>query len=614
MISKQEFKVFQKSAFCKRRYRDLFVYSLHHYADTVRRWRWKHGIVLRRASRNQVVNTSTASFRESAGRKDWSGDTEKIINTARLLFKSQYRIPPWSEDISYRAAGGKRLAVGSPADDIQDQHAWHRLYWLLDGQADHAQRLLRLWLAQKPDEIAMHPYTVSERIHNLCEFIGQVPMPDDLTDCLLSQIYSDSAWLSEHIETQLGRHNHVLNNARALNAAAGLFDGDPVAASWSEQARHLWADLWSKLILDDGFFAEQSTFYHVLMTRTLLEYLAEAKRRNWIIPEGFMRQAEKMCHITNLLVRPDGTLPIFGDTSPDMPLEWLRGLPLAARAQGLLQDTVRDQTPGYAGGVSQLIDPAVLSGTMLSEKTTPELGWESQHFADSGFLFCRNSRLDLELTAMGFPGEVLHGHGDTGQGSFEIWWQGRKIVVDGGVPVFGISNTAQHFKGAPGQNCISIGGLSPVPLKSDSDQLPDWYTDIKQHGQWTVSDERAEFRWFGFSRYAKDLLWTRTWKWSRRSIVIVDRISGPSKQVSLTAYLHFGENTWHGHGVNNFNNKDCHLTISTSNPCQINLVNMPYSPNYGVVNDSQGIVVKAEVPLPFELTWEFEFGGNGPES
>jgi hypothetical protein len=607
MISTSELKSFYNAALQKKRYGEIVHVLFTQYSSWFRVWRWKYGISFRRQNKIHSTPKIARSEDESIAINAWTGDIKNIVKSARSYFKNGYVISPKYKD-TFRAAGGKRLPWGFESDDIQDVHAWHRLYWVLDSDPDLTQQQLQLWLDHKPDEISMHPYTVSERIHNLCEYIALNLLPDALLSDLVDQIYGDASFLESNIESHLGVHNHILNNARALSIAGFIFQDDEQSKIWTGKAMVLWTEYWPKLILEDGFFAEQSSFYHVLMTRTLLDYLAHAKRLNVELSQSFMEQVDRMCSVTNLLVRPDGSIPIFGDASPDMPIEWLRGLVEACHNYGYLKELPRDTNQGYAGGVNHINDATTDTPAPETSQTQQKDIWETQHFKDSGFLFSRNDSRKLELSALGTPGPEFHGHSDSGQGSFEIWWNNRNIVVDGGIPIYGVSPQARDFRGAQGQNCISLAGISPTPFWDEINQLPKWYSDKKISGSWDIKSHKATFNWYGFGRYKSGLMWSRTWECVDQFIRVTDKISGVDQAIPLQAYLHFGETGWQIESDHRFRNNGCRLELRTSESVKVSLGDMQYSPDYGVIKESQGITVNGKVRLPFEMEWSFEFG------
>jgi hypothetical protein len=179
--------------------------------------------------------------------------------------------------------------------------------------------------------------------------------------------------------------------------------------------------------------------------------------------------------------------------------------------------------------------------------------------------------------------------------------------VDGGIPIYGVSPQARDFRGAQGQNCISLAGISPTPFWDEINQLPKWYSDKKISGSWDIKSHKATFNWYGFGRYKSGLMWSRTWECVDQFIRVTDKISGVDQAIPLQAYLHFGETGWQIESDHRFRNNGCRLELRTSESVKVSLGDMQYSPDYGVIKESQGITVNGKVRLPFEMEWSFEF-------
>jgi hypothetical protein len=216
------------------------------------------------------------------------------------------------------------------------------------------------------------------------------------------------------------------------------------------------------------------------------------------------------------------------------------------------------------------------------------------------------------LTAHGDIRKTALGHGDTGRGSFEIWWAGRKIVVDGGVPAYSLSTKEKDSRGPSGQNVIAVEGIAPSLLHYQMDVFPRWYRELNGPGSWDKGESYATYTWQGFGRLRRDLRWTRMWQWQENRITITDRLAGAGGRLQLDAFMHFGENGWSMNGIGNVSSRGCTLNIHGSERVNIELQNMPYSPEYGVmIAHAQGILISSRVRLPFELNWTFEFDLQG---
>src|SRR5262249_10863200 len=130
---------------------------------------------------------------------------------------------------SLRLAGGRRGQFDANAPemrtDMEDVHAYHRLYWALrysqaacfghHGARNALRRDLAAWLERQHSPIASWPYTIAERIASLSAglfWIDQGRLQDlsDLIVPIKEQIWKDAQELSATIEYPLGVHNHLL--------------------------------------------------------------------------------------------------------------------------------------------------------------------------------------------------------------------------------------------------------------------------------------------------------------------------------------------------------------------------------------------------------------------
>ncbi len=568
----------------------------------------------RRGLRRALAN-APASPLDPGSTRDWQpGLTESAI-TAREWFRVDPP-PAGSPEGTLRAAGGKRFpspreAAGS--EDVEDRHAWDRLSWALEPNRANTPAELADWLDSPPSVHSRQPYTTSERICALAEILGTLgeELPGELARRLLRQLFDDAERLAGRFENHLGTHNHLLNNARALRAAARLV-AEPRASRWLAQARATWDDLWPKLILGDGVFGEGSSHYHVLLTRTLLNYLQDARDARRALPAGMVEKARAMCEVTNALVRPDGSLPLFGDVSPDMPTSWMRGLPRASAMAGLIDEPPRDRAAGYAAGASAYLRGGTPARNESTSKADSSIGgWRSWLFPQGGLLVAVHSASSLELSAHGDPRPESAGHGDSGRGSFEIRFGDRPIVVDGGMPSYQPGELRNRFRSAAGQNVVSVDDLAPALLLDQTRDLPRWYMASLEGGFWRMDSNSATFTWRGFGRHRSGLTWMRTYRWSNANLEVQDRLEGWVGEASVEARLHFGELGWSHPAPDRFAIDGCRLRVVAPEALSSELVDMDHSTDYGILTRGQGVRMSGRLRLPATWTWSFEFESGG---
>jgi len=604
LVSASEIRNFCFSGLKRLKIFDVFLILYKINKKKSQNWRWKYGLQLKKSA----STTNNVQIDEYKSKLDFSIqlDMFQIKENIIALYKNSIRLNHLNIK-DFRASGGKRLPWPknyTVYHDSQDNHSWERLYWVLDTDIKVVNIKLNQWFKTEPNEFRIHPYTVSERIINLCEFLGlEEQIDDELFNKIILQIFNDAEWLNTHIEFHLNIHNHILNNARALFSSSQIFKGHNKSKIWLEKARGIWEEFLPKLINDEGFFLEDSSFYHIMLTRTVLEYYADIKNSNLHISEDLKEKIQKMCTITNLLFRSDGSFPIFGDASPDMPSYWLRGIPVICYNIDILKEYPRDVLFGYAGGASKIVESKIIKNRDdISSKH-----WSMKLFKNSGLLFCRNNQFDLELTAMGNPRTESFGHSDSGKGSYEIWYRGNKIVIDGGIPEYGLSERAKNFKSYKGQNSIAINNLSPTLLEYERSFLPDWYTSNQKPSKWKVLDNKIKFKHYGFCRINEDLVWERIWSFLKNRIVISDHVTGPKNKIMFNSLIHFSKDSWSLSDSKSIQSDDCHLVIESLQNINIELSDMDYSPNYGEVEKSKGLNIYGKVKLPFILNYTFDF-------
>ena len=113
--------------------------------------------------------------------------------------------------------------------------------------------------------------------------------------------------------------NHLINNFRALYLSSCLIKrnkGDKFFLSFWEQIKN-------KVFFNSGKIADGSVHYHFLITRWLFEIcICAYELKDYDILNEVNPYLKSNLEIVGLLFRGD-VLPLFGDLSPDCPIEWL---------------------------------------------------------------------------------------------------------------------------------------------------------------------------------------------------------------------------------------------------------------------------------------------------
>ena len=528
----------------------------------------------------------------------------------------------------FRLAGGRQqnMTIGSSTHfaDIEDAHAYARLYWArryAEAAAFGHKRAETALLAElsawfetgcKDSAVALWPYTVAERIASLTSVLfwinaGNVSGLLPLIPQAKQQIWRDACRLSETVEYGLGVHNHLLNDARGLFLASAALADCEQAEGWRAQAMAIWDEYFPKLVLEDGTFTEQSSHYHLLLCRTALEYWLAAQRTGHALPALFEARICKMFVLANQLLRADGTLARFGDNTPDCVISDLWGLVAAAYHYGLLKESPQHRaiaplTLFYCGEVPQ-----------LPPSPTPE---RLSLFPQGGFACLRSEISGAELTAHGDCRAGIAPHGDAGRGSYELWWGGRALILEPG-SFFSSSDAGwQAYSRAEAQNVTSLNGLAPMITKQDNAYLARWYG--ANGGAWKrTSSNGVEFRCETFRRLHADIILIRSWQFDAAgNLSFSEQIEG-STQVQFESRICLGDAPWEMSGDHASastvwrccadNGASADMLIET--PKQISAFVRPctFIPEYGVTKQGRVVLLTGsqQLPMSWSIHWNF---------
>jgi hypothetical protein len=539
-----------------------------------------------------------------------------------------------AEDVERMAQGLYPLAGGAfrPVDasaldqiaDQEDRHAYHRLYWAV--RLSHAvcagvPEAEKLFLAEVPrwldnpwreDPVVLQPYTVSERIGSLAEilFWSAAAKSSGLlafAGPLKNRIWQDACCLQNRIEYALGVHNHLLNNARALLLAASALPECEEAREWSARAFQVWEDYGSKLILEDGTFGEQSSHYHLLLCRTALEYWVLAARMGRQLAPGLRERIRAMFRLANDLLRADGSVPRFGDVSPDHGVEDLHGLMAAAYFLGILEESPAERrvTPltfYYCGEVGHLPQP---------EHRNP-----ARLYPAGGFAFLRPESSDVELVVHADPRPEVCAHGDAGRGSFELRWRGQFLVREPGSFLGPSSPGRIPQRSGRTQNVTCLDGLAPGVTPEDRQFLPDWY--LPKGGKLEVNGGGIHLRCEGFRRLRPDILLFRTWRIDDSgNVSFEERIEGqgdagfesrmclgdlPWGQPERDAHSNVSRMRWQ-----NGDGASVEVTVQPPKGTTVSIDPCTFVAEYGQQKPGRMLRVAGDQSLPIEwhVKWEF---------
>lgn len=249
---------------------------------------------------------------------------------------------------------------------------------------------------------AWHPYPLSTRIGN---WLAAVSLePSFATAAIGQSLRLQLAYLERNVEHGvLG--NHLIRNARALALGGAAFgDGRLVGLARALLRREL-----REQVLPDGGHYERSPVYHLLVLRDLLEIRAALETDE--VDEVIGR----MGRFAAALARPDGAPALFNDGGLDLAPDLHEHLPAAREGLAVFPKT------GYA----------VVRG-------------------DNRWL-----AVDCGPPAPAYL--PAHAHADAL--SFQLWMEGRPLVVDPGTYTYD-GPDRDWFRSTAAHSTVSVDGVS----------------------------------------------------------------------------------------------------------------------------------------------------------
>ena len=208
-------------------------------------------------------------------------------------------------------------------------------------------------------------------------------------------------------------------------------------------------------VLPDGVHCERSSDYHMIVLRSFVGAIANARLAHLAVPAGLLERTGLACDVALHLQRPDGLTPALSDGD----VEDYR--PLLARAGGLLgrADLAWAATGGTTGA-----PPATRNATFpIGGYAMLRSGWGDggRRYGDEywGVFDC------------GPLGEGGHGHYD--HLAVELWGDGHPLVLDAGRFTYADEcGWRRWFKGTAAHNTVCVDGRDQTPYRPGKPKGP----------------------------------------------------------------------------------------------------------------------------------------------
>jgi hypothetical protein len=496
----------------------------------------------------------------------------------------------------------------------------------ISGKTEYRGQLLALahdWDRENPVAYSINWASALEVALRATHLASAVPLLPELAEgelrFLLGQIAVAGAFVRRNLEYSELRGNHYVGNLYGLLVCGLLLRGIMREADqWVSFAAE---EIPKEVLLqfsDDGVNFEGSLPYHRFTLEMCLFSLLVMRGAG--LP--FRPDAEERLRTALLLlaaaVRPDGTLPVWGDNDDANALQLAdRPLELSRRALAIGAVLFKSGEMKHAAG-RLTADALLLLGTG-AEETWSALDAEPPRrcsFPEGGFLIAsgNGNYLIFDVGEVGLRGRGGHGHHDAL--SFELWLKGKPLIIDPGMPTYsGDAKLRNRFRSTKAHNTAVVNGREQATLFDD---------DIWRLGAeaeiYEVEEQRDGARHLfaashrGFERLAQPVQYRRTLELDLAASIFrgSDRFdrAGQGRVDIPFQFAPEVELRQSGNSVEVRQGSD--LYLFTTSGAEIEIQDSEVSPAYGVRVPARKISLKATGALPFEV--RYALTPTGPHS
>lgn len=276
---------------------------------------------------------------------------------------------------------------------------------------------------------------------------------EGLAERLAGRLLADADHVAAHLTTERNHRTLELYSLLLVALAFGP-DGDRARSVLDLLADNAATDIW-----DDGVHRECSTDYHLIVLRSFVGAIANARAAGLDVPTVLLTRTHLACDVALHVQRPDGTTPALSDGDPDD----FRSL--LAHAGRILDRP--DLTWAATGGSHGTPPAARLVSFPIGGYHVQRSGWGDGTRPYRHERFC--------IVDCGPLGDGGHGHYD--QLSIEVAAGGRSLLVDPGRYTYAAGTASARawrraFKGTAAHNTVCVDGLDQTPFRPGKPKEP----------------------------------------------------------------------------------------------------------------------------------------------
>ena len=419
-------------------------------------------------------------------------------------------------------------------------------------------------------------------------FLDSPAVDGDFIASVCHSILDQARYLRFQLEYHLGG-NHLMYDALALFLCSIVFPDAAGARSWQRLGQGILNRAMAGMVREDGGFIEQSTQYQLLAMEIFFDYTLLCRRCGIRLPKEFESRLGIMVEFTQKMCRPDGHLPLLGDSA---------------------------QLPNTVAADILAMGAAVFPDMNISfdqQKVTDRSWWRlNRWFPDTsdGFLptgagamkftglyvMVSDDNTHCVMDAGPFAYVKSPGHGHADALSFCLYCSGKPVVVDTGAYTYKQGPWRDYVRSTMAHNTVCIDSSNQVALWGSFRMgfAPDlkvnlWHTEPGR----SVLD--AEFKWH---RLPGRPVHRRIAVWEHGRLIIIDHLSGRGRH-EAQSIIHIapglkvtaaGENVF---DIEDDNGRVMQAGYAASESCRVRIAESAEKPPFGFVSSKLGHLERA---------------------
>lgn len=438
------------------------------------------------------------------------------------------------------------------------------------------------WIDKNPigTEDAWEPYTISLRIVNWVKWYLSADFTEIPWREWLESLYLQASWLEKHIEYHL-LANHYLKNGKALFFAGVYFSGND-SEQWLHKGLKILREEAREQILEDGGHYERSPMYHCIVVEDYLDVLNLLTSNLGlvdlaIIDELRMRTVAALDFL-NDIVGSDGQIPLFNDS-----------------AFGIARDP--EALFAYARRIIGYKRPSRPHG--LDLRSLPATGYYTIRESED--------MLIVDCGSIGPDYQPGHAHCDTL--SYELYLDGRRVVVDAGVHDYEPSEARSYARSTRAHNTVEVDGKEQSEVWGVfrvARRAKPIKAILKKVDKNRVLFEGAHD---GYHRIPGRVTHQRRIEYeSNKAWTIIDELQGNGKH-QVESFIHLAPDLClhrEFDGVMDVCDADSGAELAQivlPDNLQAEIIESSYFPEFGIKQANEGIRLHGEVYLPFTTSY-----------